>query len=83
VTLRRIRVPPRPDWEAVAARIGYDYAHNADGSAAWREDVCYVFSRRDAVLLRRAAETLHRLCLELVDEAVRSYASPGGDGIRS
>lgn len=75
VQFRRVISAPRPDWTAQAERLGYHYYRNADGSFAWREDVRYEFDASALVRIRRVAETLHQLCLAVVDEAVRQ---PGG-----
>ncbi|MBS1036091.1 glutathionylspermidine synthase family protein [Gluconobacter cerinus] len=70
VRLRRQLSPARPNWKSEADRLGYHYYQNADGSFAWREDVRYEFDDSALGLLRKVAETLHQLCLEVVDEAV-------------
>jgi len=54
-----------------ADRIGYHYYRNADGSHAWREDVCYELDAAALALVTRTAERLNALCMELVAEAVR------------
>lgn len=75
VQLRRLTSSARPDWQAEADRLGYHYYRNADGSFAWREDVRYEFDAAAVALIRKVSETLHRLCLSVVDETVRQ---PGG-----
>lgn len=60
----------RPDWMSQADRLGYHYYKNADGSFAWREDVRYEFDRSSLTLIRSVTETLHRLCLNIVAEAI-------------
>lgn len=70
--IRRIASTPRPDWQRSADTLGYIYYRNDDDSFAWREDVYYAITPAAAETLRRAAESLHRLCLDLVDEAVRA-----------
>ncbi len=73
--LRRLTSPARPDWTAEADRLGYHYYRNADGSFAWREDVRYEFDAAALALIQTVSETLHQLCLSVVDDAVRR---PGG-----
>ncbi|MBB2204575.1 glutathionylspermidine synthase family protein [Gluconacetobacter takamatsuzukensis] len=70
--IRRIGCSPRPDWQQCADTLGYTYYRNDDGSLAWREDAYYAIAPTAAETLRRAAETLHRMCLALVDEATRT-----------
>ncbi|WP_246402847.1 glutathionylspermidine synthase family protein [Gluconacetobacter dulcium] len=70
--IRRIASTPRPDWQGQADTLGYTYYRNDDGSFAWREDICYAFTPTAAETLRHAAESLHRMCLDLVEEAVRT-----------
>ncbi|MBF0887829.1 MULTISPECIES: glutathionylspermidine synthase family protein [Gluconobacter] len=69
--IRRLTSCARPDWQSQADRLGYHYYRNTDGSFAWREDVRYEFDAQAVACVRNVAETLHRLCLEVVDEAVR------------
>ncbi|MDG6095468.1 glutathionylspermidine synthase family protein [Acetobacter sp. AN02] len=68
--LRRVPSRERPDWMAQADRLGYDYYRNSDGSFAWREDVRYEFDASALALIRKVTETLHDLCLDVVQDAV-------------
>lgn len=72
--MRRIDLTPRPDWRRQAEAVGFTW-HHADGAPYWDESVCYGFSLRQVEDdIEAAATALHSLCLELVDEVVRSDA---------
>lgn len=73
--IRRVQSTARPDWKAQANRLGYGYYRNDDGTDAWRETVRYEFNRSALTLIHQTTETLHQMCLELVDDIVRK---PGG-----
>jgi glutathionylspermidine synthase len=58
--MKREPSPPRPDFAAEAASIGFEFALDDDGQPYWDESVRYV--------------DLHALCLELVGRVVESDA---------
>lgn len=72
--MERLRIDARQDWRETAAREGFTF-HYLDGEIYWDETAAYVFTmdeiERD---LEAPTEELHAMCLELVDEAVRSDA---------
>lgn len=70
--MRRITVAPRRDWKARAEAVGFTW-HHADGRRYWDERAYYAFSLAQVEdHIEAASEDLHRLCLELVDEVVKS-----------
>jgi glutathionylspermidine synthase len=72
--LKREASPPRPDFAAEAASLGFEFAF-ADGEPYWDERVRYVFTRGEVEdHLEKAAADLHALCLELVGSVVQSDA---------
>ncbi len=72
--MKREASPPRPDFAAEAASIGFEFAFD-DGEPYWDERVRYVFTRREVEdHLENAARELHALCLELVGRVVESDA---------
>jgi glutathionylspermidine synthase len=72
--LKREASPPRPDFAAEAASIGFEFAFG-DGEPYWDERVRYVFTRGEVEgHLEKAAADLHALCLELVGRVVESDA---------
>lgn len=72
--MHRITLEPRPEWEQKAEAVGFVW-HHADGRLYWDERACYAFTLAEVEdHLETGAAELHRLCLELVDEAVNSEA---------
>ncbi|MFD1952457.1 glutathionylspermidine synthase family protein [Sphingomonas arantia] len=72
--MRRIPLAPRPDWQAKADAIGFVY-HATDGAPYWDETAAYAFSMTEIEdVLEPAAEELHRMCLDLVEEVCRHDA---------
>ena len=70
--MRRITLEPRSDWEAKADEVGFVY-HHTEGKAYWDESAAYVFTLKQVEEdIEAAANELHQMCLDLVDEAVRS-----------
>lgn len=72
--MRRITVAPRRDWKARAEAVGFTW-HHADGRRYWDERAYYAFTLAQVEdHIEAATEDLHRLCLELVDDVVKSEA---------
>ena len=72
--MRRITLEPRADWRAKADAIGFVY-HDTGGAPYWDESVAYAFTLEEIEeRIEPAAEQLHALCLDLVDEVVRDAA---------
>jgi len=69
--MRRIAVPPRPDWEAKAKAYGFHFTHMY-GQIYWDESACFAFTldqiERD---LEDPSTELHAMCLDLAEEASR------------
>lgn len=68
--MERIASPARADWQGIATSLDYTYFQNEDGSFAWREDVAYRFSSNMVSKIGFAASCLHKMCRDLVEEAV-------------
>ena len=69
--MKRAPSPVRPNLAAEFAEIGFRATFD-DGSPYWDESVRYVFSLSQIEDdIEKAAQALHDLCLELVDEVVR------------
>jgi glutathionylspermidine synthase len=69
--MRRIAVDPRGDWRDRADAIGFVY-HDTDGEPYWDEGAAYALTLVEIEDdLEPAAEQLHAMCLDLVDEVVR------------
>lgn len=72
--MRRLTLEPRADWRDRADAIGFNY-HDTGGAPYWDESVAYAFTLAEIENdIEPAAELLHGLCLDLVDEVVRSDA---------
>lgn len=80
--MRRLRQLPRVDWPARLQEIGFHY-HSIDerGDAQppdarvfryWREDAAYHFDAAQIECLYEAGVEVHRMCLEVVADAVRA-----------
>ena len=67
--MRRLTLPPRPDWRSKADALGFVW--HSDASTYWDESAAYAFSLAEVdETLEPAAEGLHQMCLALVDEVV-------------
>jgi glutathionylspermidine synthase len=70
--MQRIKLSPRPDWQAKAEAIGFTWSH-PDGEQYWDEGAAYEFSMAEIENgIEAPTEELHSMCLDLVDEAVQS-----------
>jgi glutathionylspermidine synthase len=54
----------------------YDVTSSADGEPYWREDVAYEFTLEEVEAIEAVTEELHSMCLETVDEIVKSGDYP-------
>lgn len=69
--MKREASSPRPNFEAEAKKIGFDYAY-ADGEPYWEESARYVFSLAEIEdRLEAATAELNALCLSLVENVVK------------
>lgn len=68
----RLTLDPRPDWQARAEAVGFTWHHDS-GARYWDESAAYALTLEqvEAGLEAPTAE-LHQMCLDLVDEAVKS-----------
>ncbi|MBL8774104.1 MAG: glutathionylspermidine synthase family protein [Phenylobacterium sp.] len=70
--MKRIKTPERPGWDEKAERLGFTWRH-IDGARYWDERAYYAFSLPEIEEgLEAPARELHALCLDLVDEVVKS-----------
>lgn len=61
--MKRESITPRPNWQAKVEATGLTY-HTHSGCPYWDESACYRLATAEVLELERAANTLHRLCLE-------------------
>jgi glutathionylspermidine synthase len=67
--MERRAVEPRPNWQKRVESHGLFY-HTLGGEPYWDESACYLFRPDEVDAIELAAETLHRMCLEIVEEVV-------------
>lgn len=68
--MKREASSPRPNFEAEAKKMGFDYAY-ADGEPYWEESARYVFSLAEIEdRLEATTAELNALCLSLVEKVV-------------
>jgi glutathionylspermidine synthase len=67
--VRRLTLEARPGWQAKAEELGFVW--HSEAGPYWDESAAYAFTLAEIEEhLEPAAEDLHRLCLELVEEVV-------------
>jgi glutathionylspermidine synthase len=72
--MERVVTAERPDWEQVARDMGFAFAH-AGGERYWDERAWYRFTLAEVEDgIEAPSAELHGMCLDLVDEVVRSEA---------
>ena len=70
--MERLKFDPRPDWQARADSLGFTW-HHVSGEQYWDETAAYAFSMQQIEDdLEAPTEALHAMCLDLVDEVVKS-----------
>jgi glutathionylspermidine synthase len=70
--MERLRLTPRPDWEARAGAVGFTWHHDS-GERYWDESAAYALSLTEVEEgLEAPTAELHQMCLDLVDEAAGS-----------
>jgi len=72
--VKRVRTDERPGWDSKAEALGFTWRH-LDGARYWDERAYYALSLEEVERdLEAPASELHAMCLELVDEVVKSEA---------
>src|SRR3954451_5555498 len=67
--MHRIRTDPRPNWQKRVEEHGLMF-HTLKGEPYWDETAAYQLSSYEVDQLELAANTLHEMCLELVQEVI-------------
>jgi glutathionylspermidine synthase len=67
--MHRIRTDPRPNWQKRVEEHGLMF-HTLKGVPYWDETAAYQVSSFEVDQLELAANTLHEMCLDLVEEVV-------------
>lgn len=65
--MERRALAPRPDWQKRVESHGLLY-HTLGGVPYWDETACYLFRPAEIDSLELAVETLHRMCLDVVQQ---------------
>ena len=74
----RERMNARPDWEKRCAEVGFDFYNltSSDGTPYWTEKAAYRFTAQQIDAIEEATNTLHGMCLSLVESIVTSGDYP-------
>ncbi len=68
--MRRLALPPRPDWTAQVERLGFAF-HTIEGETYWDESAAYAFTldqiERD---IEAPTETIEELCFAFIEKAL-------------
>jgi glutathionylspermidine synthase len=67
--MRRLTIDPRPGWQRRVEEHGLMF-HTPAGVPYWDESACYQLRRSEVDTLELAVETLHQMCLDIVEEVV-------------
>jgi glutathionylspermidine synthase len=67
--MRRVASDPRPNWQKRVEEYGFHF-HTLKGEPYWDESVCYQLSRHEVDQLEAATDSLHTMCLELVQDVI-------------
>lgn len=67
--MRRLSIDPRPNWQKRVEQYGLHY-HTLRGEPYWDESACYQFTNFEIDTLELATQTLHQMCLDLVQEVI-------------
>lgn len=67
--MRRHCIPARADWRDRAAALNFDF-HTIDDAPYWDETVYWEFSADEIDTIEDAADELHALCLQAVEQVI-------------
>jgi glutathionylspermidine synthase len=69
--MRRIDLPPRPNWQENARTYGFNFTHMY-GQIYWDESACFAFTLEEIERdLEEPSRELHAMCLDLAARAAR------------
>ncbi|MGO4174674.1 glutathionylspermidine synthase family protein [Bosea sp. TAF32] len=70
--MRRVTLPPRPDWTDQVERLGFAF-HTIDGETYWDESAAYAF-RLDEIErdIEAPTEAIEQLCFAFIEKALAS-----------
>jgi glutathionylspermidine synthase len=68
--MRRVSLPPRPDWQAQVERLGFAF-HTIDGETYWDESAAFAFTLEEIERdIEAPTEAIEQLCFAFIDKAV-------------
>ena len=67
--MRRLTIDPRHHWQKRVEEYGLFY-HTLRGEPYWDESACYQFTNYEIDTIELATQTLHDMCMELVQEVI-------------
>ncbi|MCI0702478.1 MAG: glutathionylspermidine synthase family protein [Planctomycetia bacterium] len=67
--MRRLTIDPRPNWQKRVEEYGLFY-HTLRDEPYWDETACYQFTNYEIDTIELATQTLHEMCMELVQEVI-------------
>ncbi len=67
--MERRAIEPRPNWQQRVETHGLLY-HTLGGVPYWDESACYLFRPAEVDTIEQVAETLHGMCMEIVEEVI-------------
>jgi glutathionylspermidine synthase len=67
--MRRLDIDPRPNWQKRVEEYGL-YYHTLRGEPYWDESACYQFTNYEVDTIEIATQTLHEMCMDLVQEVI-------------
>ena len=67
--MKRIAVEPRPNWQKRLEEVGIHF-HTLNDVPYWDESAAYEFTPLEVDAIELAANTLHEMCLEIVQQVI-------------
>jgi glutathionylspermidine synthase len=71
MTMQRVPLNPRPDWQRRVESVGLSFHTLEDGEPYWDESACYVFTSAEIDRIEAATYALNDLCLQAVEHVLR------------
>eukprot|EP00026_Physarum_polycephalum_P009258 Phypoly_transcript_09374.p1 GENE.Phypoly_transcript_09374~~Phypoly_transcript_09374.p1 ORF type:complete len:321 (+),score=52.72 Phypoly_transcript_09374:302-1264(+) len=69
--MRRYNIRARTDWRKLVEKLGFDFHTDPNGYPYWNESNCYELTDEMVLELDKGINELHRMCIELVEKAVK------------
>jgi glutathionylspermidine synthase len=69
--MERLRIEPRPDWEAQVESTGFKF-YRPEHQICWDESVCYVFKPEEMTAIEAATNEVQGMCEAVIDNVVQN-----------